>query len=141
VLSCNRECRVLYSSSCHDQLRIIKIHAPLLDINPSLPGAQKNYWVYILLCSNQSYYTGYTDNLEKRYDSHLNGTGGCKYTRSFKPLKIAQCWLIKSDKLLAMQLERRIKKFSRQEKLALILNPQTLIDHPAVQPWILGSKE
>ena len=99
----------------------------------------KNYWVYILLCDNNSYYTGYTDNLEKRYQSHLNGTGGCKYTRSFKPLKIAQSWLIKGDKLLAMKLERTIKKRSRQDKLALISNPQALSESPDVIPFFLDT--
>lgn len=54
-----------------------------------------SYWVYMLLCENNSYYTGYTNNLGKRYQSHVDGTGGCKYTRSFKPLKIAQFWEIK----------------------------------------------
>lgn len=91
----------------------------------------KNYWVYILLCANQSYYTGYTDNLEKRFQSHLKGTGS-KYTRSFKPLKIAQAWLIKGDKVLAMQLEREIKKRSRQEKINLIMQPAMLSDNPNV---------
>ena len=97
----------------------------------------KDYWVYILLCDNQSYYTGYTDNLEKRYRSHLNGTGGCKYTRSFKPLGIAQCWLISGDKLLAMQIERDIKKLSRKQKVDLINNPATLSTNPKIQPFTL----
>lgn len=94
----------------------------------------KEYWVYILLCDNQSYYTGYTDNLQKRYLSHVNGTGRCKYTRSFKPLTIAQCWLIQENKALAMQLERQIKKRSRKEKMELIQNPDKLTDDPRVQP-------
>lgn len=98
--------------------------------------SNKNYWVYILLCSNQSYYTGYTDNLAKRYQSHLDGSGRCKYTRSFKPLKIAQSWLIKEDKLLAMRLEREIKKRSRKAKLELILKPQLLSSDPKVTPYI-----
>lgn len=94
----------------------------------------KNYWVYILLCDNQSYYTGYTDNLEKRYRSHLNGTGGCKYTRSFKPLAIAQCWII-ANKLLALQLERDIKKLSKKQKMAIIAHPESLSTNPQVQPF------
>lgn len=95
----------------------------------------KNYWVYILLCSNQSFYTGYTDNLERRYQSHLDGSGRCKYTRSFKPLKIAQSWLIQGDKVLAMRLEREIKKRSRQAKLELIANPEQLSTDPKVTPY------
>lgn len=92
-----------------------------------MTGVLKNYWVYILFCANNSYYTGYTDNLEKRYKTHLNGTGGCKFTRSFKPLYIAQSWLIEGDKVLAMQLERRIKKMSRTQKMELIANPTLLM--------------
>lgn len=97
--------------------------------------SKKDYWVYILLCDNQSYYTGYTDNLEKRYQSHINGTGKCKYTRSFKPLHIAQSWLVSGDKLLAMQLERDIKKRSRKQKIDLILNPHVLTTDARVQPF------
>jgi putative endonuclease len=97
----------------------------------------KDYWVYILLCANQSYYTGYTDNLVKRYQSHLDGTGRCKYTRSFKPLKIAQSWLVQGDKCLAMQLERAIKKRSRKSKMELICFPQKLSENPKVTPYKL----
>ncbi len=81
------------------------------------------FYVYILLCNNNTYYTGYTNNLEKRYQSHVNGTGKCKYTRSFKPVKIAQSWVIDGDKATAMQLERAIKKLSRSEKENIIANP------------------
>jgi len=87
------------------------------------------YWVYILLCSNNTYYTGYTNNFTKRYQSHLDGTGKCKYTRSFKPINIAQCWKINGDKALAMQLERTIKKLSRREKENIIANPSLLSEH------------
>ena len=47
---------------------------------------ENRYWVYILLCNNNNYYTGYTTDLNKRYDAHLKGKGA-KYTRSFKPIK------------------------------------------------------
>lgn len=99
----------------------------------------KNYWVYILLCDNNSYYTGYTNHLERRYLSHVNGTGRCKYTRSFKPIKIAQAWLVIEDKLLAMQLEREIKKRTRAEKTMLILHPDRLTAHSGVTPILLNS--
>jgi putative endonuclease len=85
-----------------------------------------NYWVYILFCENNSYYTGYTNNLEKRYQSHLDGTGKCKYTRSFKPIKIAQSWQIKEEKAYAMKVERYIKKLSRADKDKLIREPELL---------------
>jgi putative endonuclease len=81
-----------------------------------------SYWVYILLCSNNNYYTGYTNNLDKRYQAHLKGTAS-KYTRSFKPLKIAQSWEIAEGKSEAMRIEHYIKKLSRIEKEKLIKEP------------------
>jgi len=87
---------------------------------------QSCYWVYILLCSNNRYYTGYTNNLEKRYQAHVDGTGGCKYTRSFKPVKIAQAWKILEGKAQAMRIERYIKTLSHLEKSELINEPSRL---------------
>jgi putative endonuclease len=95
--------------------------------------ANQNYWVYILHCDNDSYYTGYTNDLAKRYQSHLDSTGKCKYTRSFKPLGIAQCWKIIGDKSLAMQIERHIKKMSRSEKINIIKHPSMLSMDPRIK--------
>ena len=96
----------------------------------------KMYWVYILRCANGSYYTGYTDDLLKRYEAHKSGTGS-KYTRSFKPTSIAQCWEISGEKGLAMQVERQIKKMSREEKESVIRYPATLSNNSMVQPGVV----
>lgn len=85
-----------------------------------------SYWVYILLCDNDSYYTGYTTNLTERYESHINGTGKCKYTRSFKPICIAQSWKVTGNKAFAMKVERYIKKLSRKQKEDIIADPSLL---------------
>lgn len=85
------------------------------------------YWVYILICNNNSYYTGYTTDLERRYQEHINGIAS-KYTRSFKPLAIAQSWKIQGNKAHAMKIERKIKKLNRLEKEMLICYPEKLID-------------
>lgn|SRR3990167_4434393 len=92
-----------------------------------------HYWVYILLCQNNTYYTGYTTDLAKRYQSHLNGSGKCKYTRSFKPQRIAQCWQVIGTKSLAMKIERQIKRLSRLEKEKLIVRPSKLSDNNQVK--------
>ncbi len=78
----------------------------------------ENHWVYILECSNGAFYTGWTNNLEKRYRDHCEGNGA-KYTRSFKPVKIAQQWQF-SSKSLAMQAEAQIKKLTLKEKKKII---------------------
>ena len=82
----------------------------------------KQYWVYIISCQNGAYYTGYTTDLIRRYQEHVNGTGKCKYTRSFKPVELVQSWCVNSQSQ-AMKIEKLIKKLSRQEKIQLILEP------------------
>lgn len=91
------------------------------------------YWIYILHCENNSYYTGYTHDLIKRYQSHVDGSGKCKYTRSFKPVKLAQCWKIIGDQSFAMQMERHIKSLSREEKEKLIQCPELLATDPRIE--------
>jgi putative endonuclease len=93
---------------------------------------KQHYWVYILLCSNNTYYTGYTTDLQKRYQSHVDGTGRCKYTRSFKPICIAQSWQINGSKAQAMKVERYIKKLSRNEKKEIIAEPLKLLIHELI---------
>ncbi len=85
-----------------------------------------NYYVYILLCNNGNYYTGYTTNLKRRYQEHLDGSIKCKYTRSFKPLALAQSWSTFDNKLEALKMERFIKTLSKSAKKNLILNPEQL---------------
>ncbi|MBA2655909.1 MAG: GIY-YIG nuclease family protein [Tatlockia sp.] len=87
---------------------------------------KSSYWVYILLCENNCYYTGYTNDLAKRYQAHLDGSSKCKYTRSFKPLNIAQAWEIPDSKTAAMRVERFIKKLTRAEKEKIIKDPLLL---------------
>lgn len=78
----------------------------------------KKYYTYIILTEKDTLYCGYTDDVEKRFQAHMNGKGA-KYTRAFKPKKLV--YVEEFDtKLQAMNEERRIKKLSRQEKLALI---------------------
>lgn len=87
--------------------------------------SDQTYFIYILLCENNSYYTGYTTDLNKRFNAHLAGTAS-KYTRSFKPVRIAQSWEIKGSKAKAMQVERAIKALPRSIKDQLIINPVQL---------------
>lgn len=87
---------------------------------------ETHYYVYVLQCDNGNYYTGYTTDIIRRYQEHLAGTTKCKYTRSFKPVKIAQCWSTMNDKSEALKIERYIKKLSKQTKHELILCPDKL---------------
>ncbi len=48
----------------------------------------KNYFVYILKCSDNSYYTGIANNLEKRFDEHQKGLDINCYTYKRRPLNL-----------------------------------------------------
>ncbi|MBW7857652.1 MAG: GIY-YIG nuclease family protein [Leptonema sp. (in: Bacteria)] len=67
---------------------------------------------------NGSYYTGYTTNLENRFNAH-RFKKGAKITRSFRPVRMLAAWST-PDRSTALRLEAAIKKLSRQEKTALL---------------------
>ena len=75
------------------------------------------FYVYILLCCDGSFYTGYTKNLDARTKQHQNGNGA-KYTKSHKPERLAYFEQFDS-RSKAMKREREIKKLTHQQKLDL----------------------
>lgn len=89
---------------------------------------KKRYFVYILACSNGAYYTGYTTDLARRFEEHRLGTIKCKFTRSFKPLNIAQSWYVFS-KEKALKMECFVKSLTKSQKEILIQQPKILVRH------------
>ncbi len=79
----------------------------------------KNY-TYILECADHTLYTGWTNDLEKRLDSHNSGSGA-KYTRpsSRRPVRIVYTEIF-DTKEEAMKREYQIKQMTRAEKEKLI---------------------
>ncbi len=75
-------------------------------------------YTYIVKCSDGTYYTGWTNNLEKRIQSHNSGTGA-KYTRPRLPVTLVYYETF-STKQEAMRREYAIKQLSRQQKESLI---------------------
>ena len=76
----------------------------------------KIWCVYLLQCLDNSYYTGITNDLEKRMLIHKSGKGS-KYVkiRGFdKLLNFKQC----KNKSDALKIEYKIKQLPRQDKLA-----------------------
>ena len=75
-------------------------------------------YVYMLSCADGSLYTGWTNDLVKRLDSHQTGKGA-KYTRSRLPVTLAyyETYETESD---ARKRECAIKKLTRQQKEQLI---------------------
>lgn len=76
------------------------------------------FYVYILQCSDKSYYIGHTDNLEKRLAQHAQGMSDC-YTKSRRPVLLVYSAEVAS-RYEALCAEQKIKKWNRRKKEALI---------------------
>ena len=78
-----------------------------------------NFWfVYILQCSDESLYTGISNDIEARIKTHNCGKGA-KYTRSRLPVKLVYMEKF-FNKSGALKREIELKKLSRKKKLNLI---------------------
>ncbi len=75
-------------------------------------------YVYIVECRDKTYYTGWTNDLEKRLDAHNKGLGA-KYTKARLPLKLKYYEEFKT-KEESMKIEYEIKQMTRKEKELLI---------------------
>jgi putative endonuclease len=75
-------------------------------------------WLYILECRDGTYYTGSTNDVERRLFEHQNGLGA-NYTRKRLPVRLVFCQEFSaiSD---AFYREQQIKNWSQEKKRALI---------------------
>ena len=76
-------------------------------------------WVYLLRCRDGSLYTGWTVDVERRLARHQSGLGS-RYTASRLPVELALV-IPMPDRSTARREEARIKRLSRSEKLALLI--------------------
>jgi predicted GIY-YIG superfamily endonuclease len=78
-----------------------------------------SFWVYILRCADDSYYTGHTDNIEKRMGEHQNGL--CAgYTSKRLPVELVfsqEC----ASRIEALAAEQQVKGWNRKKKEAMML--------------------
>ena len=72
--------------------------------------------LYILECSDGSFYIGHTDDLDKRLEQHDQGKG-CAYTSARRPLKLIHAQGFET-RYEALAMERKLKGWSRAKKLA-----------------------
>ena len=75
------------------------------------------FWAYILRCSDGKYYTGHTDDLERRMAQHQAG-GFCDFTTRRRPVTLVWAEDFPS-RYEALSAELRVKKWSRAKKEAL----------------------
>ncbi|MBO1004471.1 GIY-YIG nuclease family protein [Pseudogracilibacillus auburnensis] len=88
---------------------------------------ENNHLVYILKCKDDTLYTGYTTNMERRLKMHESGKGA-KYTRGRGPFTVMYQEML-ATKEAALSREYEIKKLQRHEKLTLIKEEKGKIYH------------
>ena len=75
------------------------------------------YYVYIIRCDDNSFYTGYSGNLARRLSLHVKGKGA-RYLRIHKPTKLVYVEEF-SSRTEAMRKERKVKLLNHGQKLSL----------------------
>ena len=78
-----------------------------------------NWFVYIIEASDNSYYTGITTDVERRFSEHNSGTLGAKYFNGRSPVRVIY-QESKHSRSSASKREYDIKKLSRLQKELLI---------------------
>ena len=81
------------------------------------------HYTYMLRCKDNTYYTGYTNDLEKRVKAHNEGKGA-KYTKGRRPVELVY-YEEYEDKHSAMRREWEIKQLARKEKEKMIYEQKT----------------
>jgi putative endonuclease len=89
----------------------------------------RSYFIYILQCRDNSYYTGITNNVEKRLYEHQQGLVKGSYTHSRRPVKLVFSESF-SNPRDAIEREKQIKGWSRKKKEALVSG-----DFPGLQKF------
>jgi putative endonuclease len=79
----------------------------------------KAYFVYIVKCKDDSFYTGITNNLERRLIEHNNGQDEFAYTYERRPVELVWFEMF-TEPSQAIMIEKKIKGWSRRKKQALI---------------------
>jgi len=97
-----------------------------------------SFWVYILRCSDGSYYTGHTDDLERRIAEHRSGAIP-GYTHDRRPVELMFAETF-PERIDALEREQQVKDWSRKKKEALFVSDwQGVIDAARSRPRVSTS--
>lgn len=77
------------------------------------------HFVYMLRCKGNRIYTGYAVDVQTRFEHHKSGKGA-KFTKAFPPECILRTFELET-KEMALRLEARIKKLTREQKALLAM--------------------
>ena len=128
-----RQARIVIPNTAHHitqrgnyhHIETTKKNGPIIGVKNKFKRTGK-YFVYILQCSDGTYYTGYTPDLERRIKLHNSGKGA-RYTRDRRPVS-----LVKEYKYFkrAFLEEKRIKRLTRKQKEQLVYGKNKSCDRP-----------
>ena len=90
------------------------------------------FWCYLLRCADGRYYTGHTDDLDRRVAQHQHG-GFCDFTSRRRPVELVWAQAFPT-RLEVLEAERRVGGWSRAKKEALIAGDWAAIGHFARPP-------
>ncbi|MGK2912408.1 MAG: TrmJ/YjtD family RNA methyltransferase [Sphingobium sp.] len=88
-----------------------------------------SFWIYILRCADGTYYTGHTDDLERRIGEHQAGSFP-GYTHDRRPVELVFSETF-AEHIDALERERQVKDWSRKKKEALIRGDWTAVSEAA----------
>jgi putative endonuclease len=91
----------------------------------------KTIYVYILECSDNSFYIGVTNDVGRRFIEHSTGLHEDSYTFSRRPLKLVYCKQFRNP-MRAIEFEKQLKGLTKAKKSALINNDLELLHELAV---------
>ena len=97
------------------------------------------FWVYIVRCRDGSYYTGHTDDLERRLGEHAGGAVASCYTYTRRPLELvhARDFATREEALAA---ERQIKGWGRKKKEAMMRGDWAEVSRLARAPAVRAAR-
>ncbi len=78
----------------------------------------KSYYIYIIKCADNLLYTGFTNDIGRRFDEHQLGRNKSSFTYKRRPLELIFHQEF-NDVHQAIYFEKKIKKWSAKKKLAL----------------------
>ncbi|WP_149401465.1 GIY-YIG nuclease family protein [Dictyobacter arantiisoli] len=82
------------------------------------------HYVYIVRCSDTTFYTGYTTDVTRRLAMH-NAGKGARYTRARLPVVLMHSWTFPT-KSEALRVEYAVKQWTRAQKLRLLAAPELI---------------
>jgi putative endonuclease len=97
---------------------------------------ESSWWVYIILASDNSYYTGITVDVARRWHEHLHSPKGAKFFRGRSPKQLVYLQTCK-NRSVASSREAAIKKLSRVNKIKLTADSINELEQVLAQGLVL----